>query len=216
MAITTYAELQAAAAGWLIRTDLTARILEFIALGEARLNRLVRIRDGEPTASLVATPGSRFISLPAAFTEPKNLWWVESGEEIALNYREPGLMEPTSVQARPDFWGIDGPSLAFECPCDQVYTFKLRYMGGFALSDASPTNSLLETAPDVYLFATLAEAGPLLRDANLSSAYEAKLGRAIKELNTKEGRSKSKQALVTEVAQLVGRQNRTYDITRGY
>ena len=32
MAITTYAELQAAAANWLVRADLTARIPEFIAL----------------------------------------------------------------------------------------------------------------------------------------------------------------------------------------
>jgi hypothetical protein len=47
MAITTYAELQAAAANWLVRGDLTARIPEFITLAEARLNRVLRARMAE-------------------------------------------------------------------------------------------------------------------------------------------------------------------------
>ena len=43
MAIGTYAELQTAVANWLDRDDLTDRIPEFIALAEAKMNRVLRI-----------------------------------------------------------------------------------------------------------------------------------------------------------------------------
>ena len=44
MAIGTFAELKTATANWLDRSDLTDRIPEFIALAEARFNRVLRIR----------------------------------------------------------------------------------------------------------------------------------------------------------------------------
>ena len=44
MAISTYVELQTAVANWLDRDDMSARIPEFIALTEARFNRILRIR----------------------------------------------------------------------------------------------------------------------------------------------------------------------------
>ena len=43
MAIGTYSELQTAVANWLDRDDLTDRIQEFIALAEARMNRILRL-----------------------------------------------------------------------------------------------------------------------------------------------------------------------------
>ena len=63
MAITTYVELQAAAANWLVRADLTTRIPEFIALAEARLNRTLRARLAEVEVSLSSTPGARIVLL---------------------------------------------------------------------------------------------------------------------------------------------------------
>ena len=47
MAISNYSELQTAVANWLDRDDLTARIPEFIALAEARFNRVLRLRSME-------------------------------------------------------------------------------------------------------------------------------------------------------------------------
>lgn len=200
MAITTYAELKTAAANFLVRSDLTARIPEFISLAEARLNRVVRKRQAEVDASLTATPSSRSIALPATFSEPVNLWIVRSGERDALEYLDPALMEASAIAGEPMYWGIDGTSLVFERPCDSAYSFVLRHWAKYALSDAATTNTLLTDAPDVYLFATLAEAGPFLRDANLSSAYEQKLTRALNELNAKDARAKGKQTLRTEAA----------------
>jgi hypothetical protein len=203
VAISTYSELQAAAANFLVRADLTARIPEFVALAEARLNRIVRKRQAQVDAALTGTVSSRTIALPATFSEALNFWIVRSGERQALNYRDPALMEASAVASEPLFWGIDGANVVFERPCASAYSFVLRHFAKYTLSDASPTNTLLTDAPDVYLFATLCEAGPMLRDAELLASYEGKLTRAIGELNRKDGRSKSLQTLATEPGQLL-------------
>lgn len=202
MAITTYAELKAAAANWLVRADLTARIPEFVALAEARLNRLLRTRLAETETVLTAMPGARTIALPAGFAEALALWITVSDGRRRLPFLEPALMAATSLQGEPSAWTIDGANLAFDRPCDAAYGFVLRMLRAFALTDAAPTNALLTGAPDVYLFATLSEAGPFLRDAELAGAYEAKLERALGELNAKEARSRAPRTLVTELPQL--------------
>jgi len=204
MAISTYAELQAAAANWLVRADLTSRIVEFIALGEARLNRVLRMRRGELDVSLTATLNSRTITLPAAYSEALNVWIAPSGvtERIELRFVDPALLTVTTVAGRPLGWTIDGSNLAFERPCDQAYPVTLRCLEKFILSDAAPTNSLLTDCPDAYLFATLCEAAPFLRDADLAQTFEQKLGTAVADINSKEARSRAQGKLSTEAGEL--------------
>ena len=203
MAITTYAELKAAAANWLVRADLTARLPEFITLAEARLNRMLRMRLAETEVALTATVGGRTVPLPAGFTEALAVWIVRPEGRTALPFLEPSLMGASSLRGEPSAWTVDGANLAFDRPCDQAYAVALRMLRGFALSDAAPTNALLSGAPDVYLFATLSEAGPFLRDAELAGAYEAKLERAIGELNAKDARSRAPRTLATELPDLL-------------
>jgi hypothetical protein len=206
MAITSYSELQTAAANWLVRADLTARIPEFISLAEARLNRVVRKRQAEADISLTGVPNSRFVTLPAAYSEALTCWITIPGsaQRYELNFVDPAKMDAytTVAPGQPFNWTIDGTNLAFERPLDQAYALTLRCLTAYALSNASPTNALLADAPDVYLFAVLAEAGPFLRDADLAAAYEQKLSRAIAELNGKDARSRAPQNLVTEAGQL--------------
>lgn len=204
MSITTYAELQAAAANWLVRADLTARIPEFIALAEARLNRVLRARLAAVEQTLTATVGGRTIALPAGFAEPLALWIVEGSERRALRFLEPRLMAASSLWGAPASWSVDGANVAFDRPCDAVYGFVLRYLAKFALSTSAPTNGLLSDYPDAYLFATLCEAAPLLRDAELADAYEGRLDRALAEINAKDARSRTPGALATEIAEVMG------------
>ncbi|MFZ5720309.1 MAG: phage adaptor protein [Pseudomonadota bacterium] len=202
MAITTYAQLQAAAANWLVRADLTARIPEFISLAEARLNRLLRTRLAEAEVAVSATVGSRKAALPPGFTEPLRLWIEREEGRLELPFLEAALIGASSLRGTPGAWTVDGATIAFDRPCADAYALTLRMLKAFALSDGAPTNALLTDAPDVYLFATLCEAGPFLRDGELAAAYEAKLDRAIGELNAKEARSRAPQRLSTELSAL--------------
>jgi hypothetical protein len=199
MSIATYAELQAAAANWLVRTDLTARIPEFITLAEARLNRVLRARLAEVEGVLTATVGARTIPLPADFAEPLAFWIVRETRRREMRLVEPSLMDTSTSPGEPRAWAVDGSNVAFDRPCDQAYGFVLRMLAKFALSDGTPTNALLADYPDAYLFATLCEAAPFLRDAELISTYEARLQRALGEINTKDARSRATRTLVTEI-----------------
>lgn len=203
MAITTYAELQAAAANWLVRADLTARIPEFIVLAEARLNRVMRARLAEAEVSLSAGVGVRTLALPVGFTEPLRLWIERATGRDELPFREAGLIGVLARRGEPGAWTVDGASLAFDRPCDQTYGFTLRMLRRFALSDAAPTNGLLSEFPDLYLFATLSEAAPFLRDADLAGAYETKLARALNEANAKDARSRAPGRLASELPDLI-------------
>ena len=73
MAISNYTELQTAVANWLDRDDLTARIPEFIALAEARFNRVLRLRSMETkqTASTAGRP-SAIYALPTNYIQMRN------------------------------------------------------------------------------------------------------------------------------------------------
>jgi hypothetical protein len=90
MAITNYTELQAALADYLIRSDLTVRIPDFIALCEGRLNRTLRVRDMETSFGLVMAAGSG--ALPGDYLEWISAQWI--GPRTAdLRYVEPNSEE---------------------------------------------------------------------------------------------------------------------------
>ena len=71
MAIGTYAELQTAVANWLDRGDPTDRIVEFIDLAEARMNRNLRLRLMETTATGTLTAGTREYDLPTDYIQAR-------------------------------------------------------------------------------------------------------------------------------------------------
>lgn len=213
MAIQTYADLQSAVADWTNRSDLTARIPDFITLAEARMMRKQRLRLFEVEVALSTVAGSRYVPLPADYREPINLWinWI-SGRE-ALNYASPDLTETQVAQGRPFYWGIDAANIAFERPADQTYSLTFRYIQQLALSNAQQTNALLTAYPDAYLTAALAEACRYLKDPQGADLWDQKHNQISHDIREEEERSKALVTLHTDVALLTPRR---FDINRGY
>lgn len=205
MAITSYAELQAAAANWLVRGDLTARIPEFITLAEARLNRLLRTRLAEVEVTVTTSPGARRAPLPPGFTEPLRLWLACGETRTELPFRPAELIGPRGPMGAPQAWSVDGAWLVLDRPADAARTLILRMLRRYQLSEAQPANDLLTDSPDVYLFATLCEAAPFLRDVDLAGAYDRRLAQAIDDLNAKEARSRAPRTLATEIPLILER-----------
>lgn len=218
MAISTYSELKAAVADWLNRSDLTATIPNFIALAEADINSHFDLRTVESDQIVTATPGSRYVALPAGFREAQNLWinWPY-GRGTPLRFVTPELLTATATQGAPLMWCIDGDNIAFERPADQAYSLTLRMIGGVGLSDNSPANLILTNYPNVYLYGALREAAPYLRDPDAAALWEAKYQDAIFKAKAKENRTKSLVTLSTEPGQLTFRGNRSgFNINRGW
>ena len=164
MQIVDYASLQDAIASWLNRSDLAARIPDFIGLAETWMMRKLRLRLMEADAAMTGVVGSRFITLPTDYQEPLNLWWNNGSDREPLRFVAPALIDVWTANGHPYQWAIDGTKVAFERPCDQAYSFTFRYRQKLALSTGTPTNVLLTAYPDIYLFASLAEAAPYLKD----------------------------------------------------
>jgi hypothetical protein len=136
MAISTYAELQTAAGNWLNRSDLTARIPEFIALAEARFRRKLDDPDQETTATITFTDG--VAPLPADFGSLREIDGDDLGEDV-IAYDIVG----DEIHTNPAVTGT----------ADITYKASLP-----ALSVSNTTNWLLTRAPDAYLFGTLIQA----------------------------------------------------------
>lgn len=201
MSITTYALLQTAVADWLHRTDLTAKIPDFITLAESRINRQIRFNQQETETTLTATVDSRQITLPTGFIAPLGLWRTfYEGIRDELVFATPEQLPVTDQSSQPYYWTIDASNLAFECPADQAYTYVLRYRGTDNLSDTNTDNWILLNHPDLYLYASLIEAAAYIRDIDLMSVAKSGYDMAIQEVLDKEHRTKAGATLFTELS----------------
>ena len=185
MAITTYAELQTATANWLDRTDLTARIPEFIELSEANFNRVIRQPDmvtKDDSFSLT----SRYNTLPTDTLEIVRIV-LHLTPVIVLEYLTPEEISERRVSmsatGKPYYFTVIGGStnqLEVVPSPDSTYTSSIVYYTRIAaLSDAATSNWLLAAHPDIYLFGTLVEAEPYLKNDERMPMWTSRLDKAL-------------------------------------
>lgn len=213
MSIGTYSDLKTSVANWLHRSDLTSIIPDLITMAESRLNRLLKLRTMETEASLTMTIGSRYVSLPSNMNTPIAVWLETYSPRRRLTPLLPENMPVTTVNSQPDYWCIDNTNLAFDKPADQAHTLTFRYIKTFALSDSATTNALLTSYPDAYLFATLLESAPYIKDDPRLQVWQERFDRAVREINDNENNNRSVAVLTTEVGAMRGVR---FNINRGY
>ena len=184
MAIGTFAQLKTAAANWLDRSDLTDRIPEFIALAEARFNRILRTRDMETVSTAISTAaGTREYSLPTGFVQMKE-FHLTTDPLTPLAYITPEMMTRIwagSGRGKPEVFTIIADNVRLGPNPDAVYTTSMLYYKTFtALSDSATTNDMLTNNPDVYLYGVLLEAEPfIMNDARVqiwATAFQQAIG----------------------------------------
>ena len=188
MAITTYAELQTATANWLDRTDLTARIPEFIELTEANFNRVIRQPD-MITKDDSFSIASRYTTLPTDTLEIVRIV-VDLTPVIVLEYMTPEEISERRIvmtaTGKPYYFTTVGGStnqLEVLPSPDSTYTASIVYYTRIAaLTDAATSNWLLAAHPDIYLFGTLVEAEPYLKNDERMPMWTARLDKALNDL----------------------------------
>ena len=167
MAIGTYAELKTAVANWLNRDHLTANIPDFITLCEARLNRVLRTRamEGLYTASTIS--GQRDYNLPPNYLQMRALR-LNTSPLTVLEYVSPEIMDRVwagSAGGKPVAYTIKANELFLGPSPDAVYTMEMDYYRKFdSLSAIITTNLMLTDNPDVYLYGSLLEAEPFIKN----------------------------------------------------
>lgn len=168
MALANYSDLKSAAADWINRADLTAVIPTFITLAEAKFNRELRLRDMLVRAE--ATTSNEFVAVPADFLENYSLEldMTQIGPQQSLSFIGPleaKVLKANKAVGKVRFYTIiDGAFELLPAPTGDTDVILTYYQKIPALSDTQTTNWLLTKSPDLYLYSTLLEAAPYLRD----------------------------------------------------
>jgi len=188
MAITTYAELQTATANWLDRSDMTDRIPEFIELAEANFNRVIRQPD-MITKDDSFSISSRYTTLPTDTLEIVRIV-LDLTPVVVLEYMTPEELSERRVSltggGKPYYFTTVGGSTnqleVLRSP-DSTYTASIIYYTRIAaLTDSATSNWLLTNHPDIYLFGTLVEAEPYLKNDERMPMWTSRLDKALNDL----------------------------------
>lgn len=186
MAISTYDDLVTSVGKWLERDDLTARVPDFIALAEAQMNRLLRVRPMETRASSTLNTSDEFFAVPVDFLEEKSVSILDGTSSWDLDPQPPEVLDAGQcAPARPRQYALVGDSFHVSPTPDKTYTTRLTYYARIpSLGPTQQTNWLLAKAPDAYLYGALTHAAPYLEDDTGSAGTFAQLfSAAISSLN---------------------------------
>ena len=193
MAIGTYSELQTAVANWLDRDDLTARIPEFIALAEARFNRILRLRSMEAKYTANTVGGQRNLALPANYIQMRN-FQVNTSPLTTLSYVTPEIYDRLwggSTSGIPKFYTILANEVSFgPIPATVMEVEMLFYKKFDNLSLTTTTNTLLTDSPDVYLYGSMMEAEPFIMNDERVALWATSLSKAISELQEQDNKDR--------------------------
>lgn len=153
MSLGTYAELLTGVANWLDRSDLTARIPEFIALAEAEFNRRLRTIEMEATATTTLTSDS--VVVPADFLGLRSI----KIDNTILEYAPPSeIYDDETTGGYPTRYTVVDGQFVFR-PAPTSGDVEISYYASIpALTSLATTNWLMTRYPDLYLFATCAQA----------------------------------------------------------
>lgn len=195
MAIGTYTQLVTAATEWLARDNdatLIARIPDFITLCEAKLNRDLRCYQMEKRATAdidMASDEPQYISLPTDFQTMRRMRLTDVSGKPRLSYlslvqAEEYVNKTANVSGCPQYYSIFGTEIELIPNPDATHTVEMIYRGTIpAITSLSPTNWLLTAAPDLYLYGTLLESAPYIKEDERIQTWGAGFNYALDGLN---------------------------------
>ena len=171
MALSNYTELKDAIADWLDRSDLTARIPDFIALAEARVSRELRIRAMETRANMNAVGGTKYYALPSDYLQMRN-FQLNTNPTTPLEYITPEMLDRlygSDTTGKPKAYTLIGDEIQLSPIPDSTYVVEMAYYAKFeALGDGTggtvTSNWLTANAPDILLYGALIEAEPFIKN----------------------------------------------------
>lgn len=187
MAINTYATLQTAVLDFLNRADLASAFPNFVTLAEAEMRSDTRLRSPAAVLRDTLVISSQYTDLPADFQEFLS---VETTEQP---YRRPECVTPATIDALRRGYSVPGvPTCAryytivgtelevFPVP-SAAETWAIAYYavpGSLTENDdGSSTNWLLTDQPGLYLYATLKQTAPYLKEDERIGTWGAEYNR---------------------------------------
>lgn len=199
MSIATYAELTTAVGtSWPHRTDLATAAGDFIRLGEAKLNRVLRLTQMQATSDITTSTTVRTVALPARFLEPL---YMRFDNEQPLPVYAPGSIPIVWSAGKPRAVAY-GQTIEFDRISDTAYTARLTFVKALDIA-TDTTNWLLTNFPDAYLYASLIAAEHYVLNDPRIQMWRALLAEVLAELSEMDLRARGQTQLTVDAA-LVG------------
>jgi len=190
MSISNYTELKDAAAGWLARDDLTSRIPDFVALAEAKFNRILfhprmEMRTTLTVNTLAADP--EFLDLPTDFQTVRYVRLPDETGRPRLQFLTQTQIDDyrysrDNVAGTPAAFSIVGDQIELAPTPNEDMDVELLYRANIPALESNATNWLLTAAPDLYLYATLLEASPYIQNDERLSVWGSAVSLVIDQL----------------------------------
>lgn len=187
MAINTFGTLKTAAMGWLNRADLASVLGDMVALAEAQMRTDMRLRATAAIERSTLVISSQYTPLPAGFES------FLSVDSAASPFYRPECVTPAELDAMrvgypvPQYIGgacqryyaIVGTDIeVFPVP-QEAETWNVAYYESIPTitgSDAG-TNWLLAAQPGIYLYGTLKQTAPYLKEDERVATWGAEYER---------------------------------------
>jgi len=184
MSIATYSDLKTAVTNWTKRDDLTSYLDDIILTAEQWIYRNVRAREMETALSITTTTGS-VAPLPSDFLLAKTVIYTTGGENRNLTLKTPAWLRTKFLindGACPEFFAIEGSNMLFGPGIASGITITGTYYKDLG-SVASSAHALFVAHPDLYLWASLAEASLFLKNPTQGSLWTAKRDQIKNDVN---------------------------------
>jgi hypothetical protein len=192
--ITDYTSLQSAVTEWLARDQdatLIARIPTFIQLAEAKFNRLLFVRQMEQRSSATVVAGgtdSEFVLLPSDFQTMRRVRITSVSGSPRLTFMTSAAMDEfryktADVVGQPKYFTIFGSEMELAPTPDTDYTIEMIYRQNIPALSINSSNWLLTLAPDLYLYGTLLESAPYIKEDERIQVWGLGLKTALDSLN---------------------------------
>lgn len=193
MAITSYSELQTAVADFLNRDDLALVIPTFISLAEATFSR--QFRSAEMVTRATVTVDAEYKPRPADWLETIR-YQISTNPVAPLEFVTPeeAIIQKTKYNAagQPLFFSTVGTNFQHVPTPDTSYTGELLYYARIpALSDSVTTNWLLANNPDIYLYGTLVQSAPYLKEDERIAVWASIYDRLAEDFRVANERAKT-------------------------
>lgn len=191
MSFASYTDFGTSLASWLLDrntatiTDVgVSMVADLVTVGEARMNREVRVREMETSFSDSISAG--IMSLPASYLALKTAY-VDTSPQVSLERRPAEWIRlnypQTSTSGIPNFIARYGTSFIFGPYPDSAYTVNGIYYKQPPGISASGLNDLFTTNPDLYLFACLSNGAIVIGDDKRVAVWEAQYQRILADVN---------------------------------
>lgn len=184
MSITTYAELKTSIADFLDRDDLSSKTGTFISLAEAEIFR--DLRHWRQEKRVKTSVDEQYENLPTDWLRINSVQHTGGGLISSVSASEmQRLRAGSATTGKPRYMRLIANQIELYPVPDQSYSVEMTYLAQTpALTDAAPSNWLLEYAPDLLLYGALKHSAPYLGEDSRLAVWGSLYASGIEALNS--------------------------------